>query len=155
MDYKYIEQLLERYWQCTATDEEEQILRLFFRQDSVPEHLARYKALFAYAESQRGLHTDSGFESRVLGMLERPAVKARRLHARSRFAPLLKAAAMVALVFAVGGVVNETMTADKSSVVYVYDQFGTGDTTDPQVAEADTAKAPLAVQVPCKSELLK
>ena len=34
MDYKYIEQLLERYWACETTLEEEQILRAFFLQVS-------------------------------------------------------------------------------------------------------------------------
>ena len=29
MDYKYIEQLLERYWACDTSVEEEQILRAF------------------------------------------------------------------------------------------------------------------------------
>ena len=32
MDYKYIEQLLERYWNCETSAEEEQILRIFFQQ---------------------------------------------------------------------------------------------------------------------------
>ena len=36
MDYKYIEQLLERYWNCDTTLEEEQILRTFFSQKEVP-----------------------------------------------------------------------------------------------------------------------
>ena len=30
MDYKYIEQLLERYWQCETSVEEESELRAFF-----------------------------------------------------------------------------------------------------------------------------
>ena len=33
MDYKYIEQLLERYWQCQTSVEEERILRDFFGQE--------------------------------------------------------------------------------------------------------------------------
>ena len=33
MNYQYIEQLLERYWDCQTTLEEEQILRSFFKQD--------------------------------------------------------------------------------------------------------------------------
>ena len=39
MDYKYIEQLLERYWQCETSLEEEQILQAFFRQEDIPVHL--------------------------------------------------------------------------------------------------------------------
>ena len=47
MDYKYINQLLERYWQCETTLQEEAILRAFFSQDDVPESLMQYKALFS------------------------------------------------------------------------------------------------------------
>jgi len=36
MDYKYIEQLLERYWRCETSLQEEEILRLFFSQEEVP-----------------------------------------------------------------------------------------------------------------------
>ena len=46
MDYKYIEQLLERYWQCETTLQEESILRTFFSQEDVPASLMQYKALF-------------------------------------------------------------------------------------------------------------
>ena len=35
MDYKYISQLLERYWNVETTLEEEEILKAFFRQDNV------------------------------------------------------------------------------------------------------------------------
>ena len=30
MDYKYIEQLIERYWECETSQQEEDILRAFF-----------------------------------------------------------------------------------------------------------------------------
>lgn len=56
MDYKYIEQLLERYWNCETSLEEEQILRSFFRQKEVPAHLLRYKQLFAYQEILGDMH---------------------------------------------------------------------------------------------------
>ena len=36
MDYKYIEQLLDKFWDCETSLEEEQILRCFFRQKEVP-----------------------------------------------------------------------------------------------------------------------
>ena len=42
MDYKYIEQLLERYWNAETSLEEESILRTFFSQKDIPaemEHL--------------------------------------------------------------------------------------------------------------------
>ena len=47
MNYQYIEQLLERYWDCQTTLEEEQILRSFFKQEDVPAHLMPYGVLCA------------------------------------------------------------------------------------------------------------
>ena len=48
MDSKYIEQLLERYWQCETSLEDEAELRAFFSGSDVPKHLLRYKDLFVY-----------------------------------------------------------------------------------------------------------
>jgi hypothetical protein len=42
MDYKYINQLLERYWQCETTLQQEAMLRAFFSQDDVPAELQQY-----------------------------------------------------------------------------------------------------------------
>ena len=50
MDYKYITQLLERYWNCTTSLEEEQILKAFFSQDDIPAELLKYKPLFDYQQ---------------------------------------------------------------------------------------------------------
>ena len=53
MDYKYIEQLIDSYFACQTTPEEEKILREFFSQQEVPAQLARYKALFDYQTRER------------------------------------------------------------------------------------------------------
>ena len=52
MDYKYISQLLDCYWQCETSLEEEEILRAFFSQKDVPVELSKYRALFAYAQNE-------------------------------------------------------------------------------------------------------
>ena len=123
MDYKYIEQLLEKYWNCETSVEEEQILRSFFRQKELPEHLLRYKSLFAYQEVEKDIKLGDDFDSRILAEIERPVVKARRLTLHTRFMPLFKAAAVMALLFSIGGVVKHSMVGNKAGVVYVYDQF--------------------------------
>lgn len=46
MDYKYINQLLDRYWKGETSLEEEEILRAFFSQDELPAELKPYQALF-------------------------------------------------------------------------------------------------------------
>lgn len=73
MDYKYIDQLLERYWRCETTLEEEDILRVFFSQDNVPVELSRYKALFRYGESERK-HNVLGddFDNKLMAMIGEP-----------------------------------------------------------------------------------
>ena len=53
MDYKYIEQLLERYWICETSLEEESILRAFFSQEDVPASLRKYKSLFIFEQKTK------------------------------------------------------------------------------------------------------
>lgn len=93
MDYKYIEQLLERYWNCETSVEEEQILRIFFQQKELPAHLRRYRSLFTYQKEAGEMKLGEDFDKRVLAEIERPVVKARRLTLHTRFMPLFKAAA--------------------------------------------------------------
>lgn len=146
MDYKYIEQLLERYWNCETSVEEEDILRAFFRQKEVPAHLLRYKPLFVYQTESRRIGLGNDFDEKVLAVTEHPVVKARRITLRTRFMPLFKAAAMMALLFTVGGVVQRTMDDGKAGVVYVYDQYSP-DRHDAEVAyETDTVKVILKSQ---------
>ena len=47
MDYKYINQLLDRYWKAETSLEEEEILRAFFSQDELPDELTKYQAIFS------------------------------------------------------------------------------------------------------------
>ncbi|WP_300727508.1 hypothetical protein [uncultured Bacteroides sp.] len=152
MDYKYIEQLLERYWNCETSVEEEQILRSFFHQKEIPAHLLRYKSLFVYQDAEKEVKLGDDFDRRILAEIERPVVKAKRLTLHSRFMPLFKAAAVMALLFTIGGVVKHSMGSGKADVVYVYDQFEDR-TNDPQVAyEADSVKAPMKVTVKSQIE---
>ena len=105
MDYKYIEQLMERYWRCETSLAEEEILRAFFSQDDVPQHLRPFAPLFRYSRGeQRRQALGDDFDSRILAMTEqRPApVKARTVTMGSRLMPLFKAAAVVAIVVTIG-----------------------------------------------------
>ena len=102
MDYKYIEQLLERYFQCETTLKEEEILRTFFLQEDVPVWLMKYQALFSY-EAQQEEPLGESFDERVLAIIEQgEPVKARVLGVTQRLKPLFKAAAIVAIVLTLG-----------------------------------------------------
>ena len=103
MDYKYINQLLERYWQCETTLQEEAILRAFFSQDDVPAELQQYKALFTIQqEKEQALGRD--FDARILSMVgqQEPKQQARVVSFTQRLMPLFRAAAVVAIILTIG-----------------------------------------------------
>ena len=102
MDYKYIEQLMERYWNAETTLEEESILRSFFRQGNIPAEMEPLRALFADEASNQRLGDD--FDARMLEMIqeESPVVKARTISITQKLVPLFKAAAMIAIILTLG-----------------------------------------------------
>lgn len=132
MDYKYIEQLLSRYFEATATLKEEQILKAFFAQDDkeLPEALRRYKPLFEVMEKGDVLGTD--FDDRILSLIgnasgrrnvidnasERCSIgqaapqKARIISLQERFRPLLRAAAVVAVILTLSTAINQSFRDD-------------------------------------------
>lgn len=108
MDYKYIEQLLERYWAAETSVEEERILHAFFRQSDVPPHLARYAALFAWRSKEVEEKPTASLEQRLLHKAEEieraehpRVVYAQRVSKAVRLLPLLRAAAVVTVVLLV------------------------------------------------------
>ena len=100
MDYKYIEQLLERYWEGETTLQEESILRAFFSQDDVPACLMKYKSLFDCGLQEETLGDD--FDARILSSIGMEEPKARIITLASRLKPLFKAAAIVAILLTIG-----------------------------------------------------
>ena len=121
MDYKYIEQLLDKYWECETTAEEERILHVFFSQPVLPVHLARYKSLFVYEQQQAQTHLDEKFDERVLSALhldetpqqtEAPRVKVQHITWTNRLRPLFRAAACVAIVTLLGTAAHHSFTQD-------------------------------------------
>ena len=64
MDYKYIEQLLERYWAAETSLEEESILRTFFSQKDIPAEMEHLRPLFI--DEAVGETLDDDFDVRQL-----------------------------------------------------------------------------------------
>ena len=118
MDYKYIEQLLERYWECETSLEEEQILRSFFNQKDVPVRLLQYKEVFTFVEDDKEQHLGVDFDERMLELVEeKPAVKARNITLWSRFSPIVKAAAAIAIVLTIGAITEKSILKDMPAPV--------------------------------------
>jgi len=119
MDYKYIKQLLERYWNGETTLEEEDILRTFFSQTDIPAELESVKPLFAYqaAETKEDVLGDD-FDEKLLNIIdETEAVKARTIPFTQRLMPLFKAAAIVAIILTLGNAAQVAMnnTSDNNN----------------------------------------
>ena len=107
MDYKYINQLLDRYWKGETSLEEEEILRAFFSQDELPAELKPYQALFSYEmgeAKQEALGDD--FNRKMMAMIEDEYAKepnrAKVVSLTDRLKPLFKAAAIVAIFLTLG-----------------------------------------------------
>ena len=125
MDYKYINQLLERYWRCETSVEEESILRAFFRQEVIPAELKRYKPLFAYAgqETEQNVLGDD-FDRKLLASIEKTEpVKSRIITMPQRLKPLFKAAAVVAIVLTLGNAVQVSFTRQQKDPISSYDGY--------------------------------
>lgn len=104
MDYKYINQLLERYWAAETTLEEEEILRAFFSQKVIPAELEPYRALFVYqhVEKQNDVLGEA-FDAKVLEMIgQEKVVKARVVTLGQRLMPFFRAAAVIAIILTLG-----------------------------------------------------
>lgn len=126
MNYQYIEQLLDRYWNCETTLEEEQILRSFFKQDEVPSHLKQYAMFFAYEATQKEDILGDEFDKRILAMTEEEkAVEAKEVKFSTRIAPFFKAAAVVAMVLTIGNIAEKALqnNAVNDSTVGVKDTY--------------------------------
>ena len=146
MDYKYIEQLLERYWACETSLQEEQILRTFFQQAEVPAHLMPYKAVFDVQQEQAEPTLGEDFDVRMLQMVDNDEcsmfnvqcsmTKAQPLTGwRRSWRPFYQAAGLVALILTIG------MAAQRS-----FD--GSEDPQQAQYAQIDSMERPVQAATP-------
>lgn len=141
MDYKYIEQLLERYWECQTTLEEEAILRAFFAQDSVPVELLKYRQFFVYqTEEVKDDVLGSDFDERMLKIIEsEQTVKARTITISQRLRPLYRAAAILAIIVTLGTAMQKAL--EPSDAPYPSQMAEQPSTTKgPSVAVSDSAR---------------
>lgn len=125
MDYKYINQLLERYWRGETTLEEEDILRAFFSQDDIPGELRRYKSLFSYeaTEAKQDVLGEDFDEKLFAAIAEHKPVKARVITMAQRLKPLFKAAAMVAILLTLGNAMQVPFSKSNQDPISNYDGY--------------------------------
>lgn len=88
MDYKYIECLVERYFRCQTTLEEERILCDFFRQEDVPEQLAQYQPLFATIVSESEQTVSDSFDQKLAERLQSIQTEGQSIQTDSQIAQM-------------------------------------------------------------------
>lgn len=142
MDSKNIEQLLERYWNCeTSVEEEAQLHDYFLQHHDLPARLLPYKDWFDYRQQQQEIRLDNDFDARILARIEAPVVvKAKRMSLLARFMPLFRAAAAVALILLVSHLVQHSFLMDDGHTMVVADTIGR-QISAPSVALSGTGNA--------------
>lgn len=99
MDYKRIEFLLDKYWQCRTTLEEEDELRCCFSNEGrLPEHLQPFRELFVLQTQERQMCLTDDFDRKILSEIRKGKVR-RRVFRK----PLFQAAAVIVLLAFAGG----------------------------------------------------
>lgn len=156
MDYKYIEQLLERYWECQTTLEEEAILRAFFRQEDVPASLLPYRQLFAEEDKMADEHLSEDFNERILarigetlpaaGQPEGGFFKAHRLTLVRRLSPFYRAAAVIAIMLTIGNAAFQSMSGEADNAPQVAATLPSDSLQHPAIGGPEHQSAALAPQ---------
>lgn len=140
MDYKYIEQLLDRYFLCETSLEEESILRSFFAQDDVPAHLLAYKDMFQ-ALKVDDQHLSADFDDKILSVIAEDeqknnlhVVKAKPIRMSYQLRPFFKAAAVVAIILSFSLAVQQAMYSSQEPGGVTYGPVNGIRTTSPETA---------------------
>ena len=161
MDYKYIEQLLERYWACKTSLQEEQILRTFFQQAEVPAHLMPYKAVFDLQQEQAEPTLGEDFDAKMMELLSgqgevlpfEGVVKAlpfggagRGASWRRSWRPFYQAAGLVALILTIGMAAQRSFNGSEEPPQAQYAQIDSMENPVQEVTPLPEQQAALAVE---------
>lgn len=134
MDSKRIEQLLERYWACETSVEEEQVLREYFAVPANDGSMKELASMFRYFDQQRRKEMqDPALDARIHEIVRPKRAKLRRLLHNS----IRIAAGIVVLMVAVWFVRSEIRQTTPQELVDTY--------SDPELAFEETKKALLMI----------
>jgi hypothetical protein len=136
MDLNRVEILLERYWNCVSTVEEEKELQVLLNSKDVPAELKNSAALFKYFELQQQTTLDEKFDRQIVEKIKHQhSPKVRKLN--TSIQNYMKVAAAVLVILAASFVFRmEFWQDEKPTMLLVEDTFKT-----PEEAYAETKKA--------------
>lgn len=138
MDSEKLKALLEKYWACETSLEEEEQLREYFRTSTdVPEAWRETALLFRYFDEQKSKQVDASFEVSTIEKIEQSKPKAKgRLVTLVNYS-LRIAAGIAVLLLSIYFVRQEIRQDNPIAVEDTYD--------DPQRAFEETKKALLMI----------
>lgn len=132
MDSKQLEQLLEKYWSCETSLEEEQHLREYFRGSEIPDAHRGTAELFRFLNEEKGKSLNANFEKDVTKKLrQRHGGKIVSMVSYANIARV--AAGVLVLVVATYFIRQEVRKSYPKELQDTY--------TDPQMAFEETKKA--------------
>ena len=123
MNEENIKQLLEKYWQCNTTPEEEQLLQEFFSGESISKELLPYKSLFVWKAIQQEKKADK----KLMKLPEKTVFR--------HFYPVLRIAAVILVIFTLAIGVNTHYQQEKFMNKVFSDTF-----TNPEDAVKETGE---------------
>lgn len=129
MDSKEIGQLLEKYWNCETSLEEEQLLRNYFNGPQVADQLKEAAELFRFFEMERRRTLGADFDLNIERTVKRSDRKG-KVVSMVRWIQVARIAAGVLVVAAAGYFIKTEV-----------DKKNEGNITDPKVALEETKKA--------------
>ena len=148
MDSRKIEQLIEKYWSCETTLEEEALLKEYFNGDNIPEGLGESGLLFQYFSEEKKKHADHILSDQeildeVLNLEDKTKVKAAKSteEKEAHYLPWIGTLTKIAAVLVVGLLVTfyvyrEQVKEDTLATLLETDTY-----EDTQKAYEETMKA--------------
>lgn len=132
MDPEKIRDLLQKYWNCETSIEEENILRKYFIKEDVPADLTRFRPLFFYYNEKSAERLTDDFERRLFEKIDKKPEKTRHQYINL----IYKAAAAIILILSFYVIHQRFINVQDQARRVVEDTF-----EDPRKALEETKKA--------------
>lgn len=101
MSIEYIHTLLNKYWNCESSVEEEQILKQYFSNKEVPIEFEPYIPLFRFINEEHSITPGNDFDERLKEAIQAGKPRSQYITVRL-FTPMLRAVASFLLIIGLG-----------------------------------------------------
>ena len=137
MELTRIKELVEKYYECETSLEEERELKAYFTSGDVADELKEYIPLFRYYEEEKKTgNLDGLFDEQVLAQIEKSGTAPKQGRVVRLFGDIAKVAAVGLILVTAGYFVREELKKDEVVQPYLADTF-----EDPEKAFEETKKA--------------